>query len=266
MSRTRRHTMNTGSDRAAWLKGGAARCHNPPDPPRGLPWRLVLLGAPGVGKGAQAELLCEKLGVCHLSTGDIFRASRTLPEAERSPAMREAMDYMHRGALVPDTTVLGLVAERRKCLHCAGGFVLDGFPRTVAQAEALGKMLEAEGVGIDAVFEYELPIEVIVARLGGRRVCPACKEVYHVEGRPPRREGVCDKCGGPLQQRDDDRPEAIATRMRVYKETMAPLVDFYAARGLLVVVPAHGTPDEVYHRAWTCAGAIRPGLDGDGGG
>jgi adenylate kinase len=176
------------------------------------------------------------------------------------------MEAMHRGALVSDTTVVDIVAERHKCLHCAGGFVLDGFPRTVAQAEALEKMLDKEGVGLDAVFDYQLPLEVIVARLGGRRVCPACKEIYHVTGRPPRVDGICDKCGGKLQLRDDDRPEAIQTRMRVYEETMAPLVDYYAARGLLVIVPAEGTPGQVYNRAWACAGAIRPGLDADGGG
>jgi adenylate kinase len=171
---------------------------------------------------------------------------------------------MHRGALVPDTTVLDLVAERVRCLHCAGGFVLDGFPRTVAQAQALEVLLDKEGLGLDAVFDYQLPIDEIVARLGGRRVCPACKEVYHLTGRPPRRKGLCDACGAKLQIRDDDRPEAIQTRMRVYEETIAPLLEFYATRGLLVIVPAQGTPDEVYHRAWTCAGAVRPGLDAGG--
>jgi adenylate kinase len=253
--------MNAPPDRSAWLKGGNACCLNPPEPPAGLPWRLVLLGAPGVGKGSQADLLCERLGACHLSTGDVFRAAGSSAPEGRSPALKAALEYMHRGALVPDTTVLDMVAERKRCLRCAGGFVLDGFPRTVAQAEALELLLEDQGVGLDAVFDYQLPIGEIVARLSGRRVCPACKAIYHLTGKPPRKPGICDACGGPLRQRDDDRPEAVQTRMRAYEETIAPLLDFYRSRGSLIIVPANGTPEEVYARAWALAVAVRPGLD-----
>ena len=247
---------NSQPDRLAWLKGGGAEC-TPPARPAPAPWRLVLLGAPGVGKGTQADLLCERLGACHLSTGDILRGASKSDGCGLSPALQTALEDMRRGELVTDETILELVRERGRCLRCGGGFVLDGFPRTVAQAEALGKLLEREGVELDAVFNYELPIEEIVARLGGRRVCPKCKAVYHVTGQPPAHEGICDRCGAGLVQREDDRPEAIRTRMRVYAESTAPLLDWYRPRGL-VTVPAYGTPDQIYARAWGCCRAAHP--------
>ena len=137
------------NDRAAWLKAGNAVCSNPPRKAPAKAWRLILLGAPGVGKGTQAELLYDRLGSCHLSTGDVFRAAKSLPDGQRSPAMNDALDYMRRGDLVPDQTVLDMVAERLRCLHCCGGFLLDGFPRTVAQAEALEKLMLHEEVTLD---------------------------------------------------------------------------------------------------------------------
>src|SRR6266568_751892 len=143
-------------DRTAWLRGAAARCRVPAKPQK-LPRRLVLLGAPGVGKGTQAELLSANLGACHLSTGDIFRAAKSLNKCERTSALTEALEHMRRGELVPDTTVLALVAERVGCLRCQGGFLLDGFPRTVAQATALEKLLAGEKLKLDAVLSYELP-------------------------------------------------------------------------------------------------------------
>jgi adenylate kinase len=246
-------------DRSTWLKGGGAVC-NPPAKPAPAPWRLVLLGAPGVGKGTQADLLCERLGACHLSTGDILRGASKSDGCGLSPALQTALVTMRRGELVTDETILEIVGERGRCLRCSGGFVLDGFPRTVAQAEALGNLLKREGVELDEVFNYDLPIDDIVARLGGRRVCPQCKAVYHTTGQPPRREGICDRCGGALIQREDDRPEAIRTRMRVYAESTAPLLDWYGRRGLLVTVPAYGTPDEIYARAWSCSRTARPGI------
>jgi adenylate kinase len=245
-------------DRRAWLKGGSTVC-SPPATPAPAPWRLVLLGAPGVGKGTQAELLCERLGACHLSTGDILRGAAKPDGCGLSPALRTALEGMRRGELVTDETILALVEERGRCLSCSGGFVLDGFPRTVAQAEALAKLLEREGVELDAVFNYELPIDEIVARLSGRRVCPKCKAVYHTTGQPPKREGICDRCGEGLLQREDDRPEAIHTRMLAYAESTAPLLDWYGQRGL-VTVPAYGTPDEIYARAWSCCRAVHPGI------
>jgi len=239
--------MSVKNDRASWIKGAKARCAAPPSV-RGKASRFVLLGAPGVGKGTQAELLCERLGACQLSTGDIFRAAKSLPEGERSPALEAALDYMRRGDLVPDTTVLDLVRERVKCLRCEGGFLLDGFPRTVAQAEALDDLLKEEKINLDAVLNYDLPIEQIVARLSGRRTCGGCKAVFHVTNRPPRIADVCDHCGGKLLQREDDRPEAVRLRMEVYEKSTKPLVDYYRQRGQLRTISADGGPEAVYQR------------------
>ena len=239
--------MQQKPDRTAWLKGSTAQCKTGPRE-TAHPRRLVLLGAPGVGKGTQAELLSDKLGACHLSTGDIFRAAKTLNECERTPAMSRALDCMLRGELVPDEIVLGLVAERAGCLRCRGGFLLDGFPRTVAQAEALEQVLTDQGVSLEAVVSYDIPLEQIVARLSGRRTCSICKAVFHVISRPPRIEGVCDHCGSGLFQREDDRPESIRVRMDAYEKSTAPLTEFYRKRDLLVSIPADGTPEEILER------------------
>ena len=155
--------MSTQSARTAWIQGGTAKCATPPPSPPRL-FRLVLLGAPGVGKGTQAELLCERLGTCHLSTGDIFRAAKCLGEGQRSPALEAALGYMRRGDLVPDQTVLDLVSERTGCIRCHGGFLLDGFPRTVAQAESFARIMSQQQIQLDAVLNYDLPIEKVVAR------------------------------------------------------------------------------------------------------
>jgi adenylate kinase len=239
--------METKRDRKAWLRGGTAQCEPPPES-NDLARCLVLLGAPGVGKGTQAELLSEKLGACHLSTGDIFRAAKAMDPAERTPALTSALDYMRRGDLVPDETVLALVAERVGCLRCEGGFLLDGFPRTVAQAEALDKLLAGEKLKLDAVVSYELPLEQVVSRLSGRRTCPNCKAVFHVEARPPKTPGVCDHCGAKLYQREDDRPESIRVRMEAYERQTAPLADFYRRRKLLLPISAEGSPEEIFNR------------------
>src|ERR1017187_9020365 len=234
--------METKCDRSAWLKGPASPCEVIPLNVARR-WRLVLLGAPGVGKGTQAELLTRQLSACHLSTGDIFRTAKCLGEDERSPAMSAALEYMRRGDLVPDATVLQMVRERVNCLRCHGGFLLDGFPRTVAQAEALQALLQEQDLALDAVLNFELPIDEVVARLSGRRTCEACKAVYHVTGRPPKKEGICDQCSGPLIQREDDRPESVRVRMEVYKKSTAPLEDFYRRLGVLVPVVAQNTPE-----------------------
>jgi adenylate kinase len=238
--------MPNSSDRTNWLKGPAAPC----DPLPGVRRRynLVLLGPPGVGKGTQAALLAERLGACHLSTGDIFRVARTLPECERTPALSAAVDAMTQGRLVSDETVVELVRERSGCFRCNGGFLLDGFPRTVRQAEALDEILAREQVVLDAVVNFDLPIDVVVARLGGRRVCPSCKAVFHVATQPPRVAGVCDGCGTSLIQREDDRPHAVRVRMDAYAESTRPLADYYRAKGLLLTVEASGTPEDVYAR------------------
>ena len=239
--------MSAKNDRAAWLKGAAAQCSLPP---KGLsqPRRFVLLGAPGVGKGTQAELLSARLGACQLSTGDVFRAAKSIPECERSPALGAALEAMTKGELVTDETVLAMIRERAACLHCAGGFLLDGFPRTVAQAEALTALLEKEGVRLDAVLSYELPLATIVERLSGRRTCEKCKAVYHVQSKPPKVADICDGCGGKLTQREDDRPESVKVRMKAYEAATAPLADYYRKLNLLVSVAAKGSPEDIYQR------------------
>jgi len=239
--------VETKHDRVAWLKGPAFQCEDSTTQVN-RPWRLVLLGAPGVGKGTQAELLSERLGACHLSTGDVFRAAKCLAEGERSPSMSAALEYMRRGELVPDATVLEMVRERVGCLRCRGGFLLDGFPRTVKQAEALQGILKEQNVALDGVLSYELSIEEIVARLSGRRICENCKAVYHVTGRPPKTVGICDQCGSPIVQREDDRPEAVRVRLAAYDKSTAPLVDFYRKLGLLRPVAVGAFPDETFER------------------
>jgi len=213
-----------------------------------------------VGKGTQAELLCDRLHACHLSTGDILRAAGDPGRCNRSPALEAALQSMREGKLVPDATILELVGERGRCLRCCGGWVLDGFPRTVAQAEALQALLDREGVGLDSVFNYELPISEIVTRLGGRRVCTECKAVYHVTRQPPKQPGICDRCGKRLRRREDDRPEAIRTRMRIYEENTGPLLEYYGKKGLLVSIPAHGNPNEIYARTWICGRSVHAGI------
>jgi adenylate kinase len=239
--------MSDKHDRIAWLKGANFNCEIMPERTQ-RNYRLILLGPPGVGKGTQAELLCERLGACHLSTGDVFRAAKCLPEPDLSPALRTALQCMAHGDLVSDETVLAMVRERRKCLCCHGGFLLDGFPRTVVQAVALQGLLDEENLPLTAVVNYEMSIEKIVARLGGRRTCSKCKAVFHVTGLPPRVADICDHCGAALFQREDDKPESIRVRMAAYQTSTTPLIDFYKHRGLLVSVPALGTPEETFQR------------------
>jgi adenylate kinase len=239
--------MSPKNDRAAWLQGPAAQCATPAyEPP--TPYRLVLLGAPGVGKGTQAELLHQNLGACHLSTGDVFRAAGSQPDCAQSPAIKEALAHVRRGELVPDATVWAMVRERKACLHCRGGFILDGFPRTLGQAASLEQFLRMEDLSLTAVVSYELPASEIVARLGGRRTCETCKAVYHVTERPSHVPGRCDHCAGKLIQREDDRPESIKVRLDVYERSTAPLLEFYANSGLLLQASATGTPEEIYKR------------------
>lgn len=234
----------TENDRAAWLEGPSAVCSVLPVETH-APWRLVLLGAPGVGKGTQAALLRERLGPCHLSTGDVFRAAGTAEGSRQTPAMQSAFQFMRRGDLVPDTTVWEMVRERSGCIRCQGGFILDGFPRTLAQAEALQAHMESENIPLNAVVNYELPLSEIVARLSGRRTCEKCKAVFHVASHPPEAEGVCDHCASRLVQREDDRPESIAVRLQAYERSTAPLIEFYRNLGLLVSVAADVSPDEI---------------------
>lgn len=242
--------MSTSTNRAAWIQGPAAKCDITPEGAL-LPWRLILLGAPGVGKGTQADLLHRRLRACHLSTGDVFRAAGSQTGCEQTPAMMEAMAFMRRGELVPDSTVWEMVRERSGCLHCRGGFILDGFPRTLTQAAALQELLTRECLSLTAVVNYELPFEEIVARLGGRRTCEKCKTVYHLKERPSTVEGKCDRCGGGLFQREDDRPESIKVRIEAYEKSTAPLIRFYQDAGILLQVSAFGAPEDIFESTFT---------------
>lgn len=194
--------------------------------------KLILLGAPGAGKGTQAEILCDKLGIPTISTGNILRAA----VKDGTPMGLEAKRFMDAGALVPDDVIVGIVKERLAADDCANGFILDGMPRTIAQGEAL----ETMGVEIDKVLNLIVPDEDIMARMSGRRVCAACGASYHIVTKPSSKEGVCDRCGGELVIRKDDQPETVKDRLTAYHEQTEPLVAFYRERGKLVDVPEQG--------------------------
>lgn len=234
-------------DRAGWFEGTSIDCAPLPGE-RHRSWRLVLLGPPGVGKGTQGDLLSRRLEICHLSTGDLFRAAGSHRECDQTPKMAEAMECMRRGDLVPDSTVWEMVRERGDCIRCRGGFLLDGFPRTLHQAEQLNQFTENEKISLSAVVDYEMPFAEIVMRLSGRRICEKCKSVFHITWRPPRAEGVCDDCGGGLFRREDDNAASITIRLETYRRTISPLIQFYKNLGLLTPVDAVGTAEEVFAR------------------
>mgnify|MGYP000815859221 FL=1 len=187
--------------------------------------KLILLGAPGAGKGTQAERLCKELNIPTISTGNILRAAIK----NDTPTGMKAKSFMDAGQLVPDEVIIGIITERLAEADCAGGYILDGVPRTIAQAEAL----EKAGIIFDAVVSIEISDETIMERMSGRRVCESCGASYHLVAVPPRQEGVCDNCGGALVQRKDDAPETVKARLEVYHRETEPLKDFYAQRGLL---------------------------------
>lgn len=199
--------------------------------------KLILLGAPGAGKGTQAEKICEKFSIPQISTGNIIRAAMK----QETEAGKKAQTFVNAGQLVPDAVVIEMVNERLKQDDCKNGFILDGFPRTVAQAEALEEM----GVPIDAVVDIQVPDEVIQDRLSGRRACLACGATYHLEFHPSKVEGKCDKCGADLVVRKDDQPETIQERLKVYHDQTQPLVDFYRTRGVLKEVDGTKPVEEV---------------------
>jgi adenylate kinase len=213
--------------------------------------RIILLGPPGAGKGTQAKLLIERLGVPQVSTGDMLRAA----VKNGSPLGREAKAFMDRGALVPDGVIIGLVRERLQAPDCAGGYILDGFPRTVAQAEALETALAELRATLDRVLCLEVPTEDLVVRIAGRRTCRQCGAMSHVRFSPTKREGVCDACGGDTYQRDDDREDTVRRRLDVYAEQTVPLVRFYAGRGLLRRVAGTGEIPEIFSRMVQSLGA-----------
>jgi adenylate kinase len=207
--------------------------------------RLVFFGAPGVGKGTQAQRLAEEENIPQVSTGEILRES----VKRGTPLGVKAKGFMESGKLVPDEVVIGLVREKLAGPECARGYILDGFPRTVAQAEALDQMFRETGSpGLDHVVSFEVPNAELIRRLSGRRSCPACQTVYHIAHDPPKREGECDKCGGALVQRTDDRAETVEARLKVFDQQTSPLVDYYQKRGLLRRVDATASIDQVYAR------------------
>ena len=212
--------------------------------------RVVLLGPPGAGKGTQAKWLQERFEACQVSTGDILRKA----VAEQTPLGKQAAAYINRGVLVPDSLIVDLVAERLKEKDCDKGFVLDGFPRTISQAESLEEILKKMGLALDCVLSVQVPHRVIVERLAGRRTCKGCGALYHLTLGPPSKEGVCDRCGGELYQRDDDREETITARLKVYEAQTAPLVNYYRERGMLREIDGVGKVDEIRSRVLQALG------------
>jgi adenylate kinase len=207
--------------------------------------RIVLLGPPGAGKGTQAEFIAAHLSAPKISTGDIFRSN----VSQGTPLGMQARSYMDAGLLVPDEVTIDMVRDRLAEPDAIDGFLLDGFPRTVPQAVALDKLLADLGAALDVVLELVVDDDEVIRRLSGRRQCRGCGKIWHIEFDPPTREGVCDRCGGDLYQRDDDKPQTVMERLRVYARDTAPLVDYYGPQGKLVGIDATGPVEDVTVRA-----------------
>jgi len=216
--------------------------------------RLILVGPPGAGKGTQAALLQKTFNIPHISTGDLLREA----VREKTVLGKQAQVHMDAGELVPDQLVTAMVAERLQHPDCAQGFILDGFPRTIVQAEALATELTQHRQKLDGVVSIVVPRAELVERLCGRRVCRECGALYHGRFDPPRTAGVCDRCQGPLYQRSDDNPETVDARLAVYERATAPLLSHYRDQGLLLEVNGNGTPEEVFQRIKTVLEAVRP--------
>ena len=212
--------------------------------------RLVLLGAPGAGKGTQAKKLIEKHGIPQISTGDILRKA----VADGTPLGKEAKSYMDKGELVPDKVVIGLIEDRLKQPDCKKGFILDGFPRNTAQAETLDAMLKKLNMPLDSALSVDVPKDDLTKRLTGRRTCKGCQQMYNVYFSPPKKNGVCDKCGGELFHRDDDKEETIKRRLDVYDAQTAPLINYYKKSGILKSVIGVGGIDEIFKKVCSVLG------------
>lgn len=204
--------------------------------------RYVLLGPPGAGKGTQSVMIAEQYNIPHISTGDILRAN---VKAE-TPLGVKAKSYMDKGELVPDELVMDLIKERLLEPDCANGFLFDGFPRTIPQAEALDRILSDCGAQLDAVIDIRVPEEELMKRMTGRRVCRQCGAPYHIVNMPPKTEGVCDICGGEVCQRADDTEETVRNRLHVYADQTLPLVGYYAETGKLIPIESEGKPKDVF--------------------
>lgn len=213
--------------------------------------RLVLLGAPGAGKGTQAKKLIEEYKIPQISTGDILRQS----VANGTPLGKEAKSFMDKGELVPDSVVLGLVEERLKQGDTGKGYILDGFPRNTAQAKALDTILKNLGKPLTAAVSVDVPMEDLMKRLTGRRTCKSCGQMYNVYFNPPKKEGACDKCGGELYQRDDDKEATIRKRLEVYEAQTAPLADYYSGKGILKSVNGTGSIDDIFNKLTKAIGS-----------
>ncbi|MFI0777902.1 adenylate kinase [Streptomyces sp. NPDC021212] len=208
--------------------------------------RIVLVGPPGAGKGTQATYLAKNLSIPHISTGDLFRANIS----QGTPLGKQAQEYMRAGQLVPDEVTVGMAEDRMRQPDAAGGFLLDGFPRNVAQAEALDAFLRANELTLDAVLDLEVPEDEVVKRIAGRRTCRNdSAHTFHVEYKKPEAEGVCDVCGGELYQREDDSEETVRKRLEVYHRETEPIIDYYRAKGQVVTIPALGAVPDVTQRA-----------------
>ncbi|ANP48900.1 adenylate kinase [Streptomyces griseochromogenes] len=208
--------------------------------------RIVLVGPPGAGKGTQAVRLAEKLAIPHISTGDLFRANIS----QQTELGKLAKSYMDAGNLVPDEVTIAMAKDRMEQPDAENGFLLDGFPRNVSQAEALDALLESESIKLDAVLDLEVPEDEVVKRIAGRRICRNdSSHVFHVTYSPPKREGVCDVCGGELYQRDDDSEGTVRKRLEVYHTQTEPIIDYYKAQGLVVTISSLGPVDEITQRA-----------------
>ena len=204
--------------------------------------KIIMLGAPGAGKGTRAKKIAAKYGIPHISTGDIFRAKIK----NGTELGKKAKTYMDQGLLVPDELVVDLVVDRVNQEDCENGYVLDGFPRTIPQAEALDKALAAQGQKMDYAIDVDVPDENIVRRMGGRRACVGCGATYHLEYAPTRQEGICDVCGGELILRDDDKPETVLKRLGVYHEQTQPLIEYYTNQGILKTVDGTVDMEDVF--------------------
>jgi adenylate kinase len=208
--------------------------------------RIVLVGPPGAGKGTQAAFLAKNLSIPHISTGDLFRANIS----RQTELGKLAKSYMDRGELVPDEVTIAMAKDRMEQPDAEGGFLLDGFPRNVSQAEALDEMLQAEDMRLDGVLDLEVPEEEVVKRIAGRRICRNdSAHVFHVSYKAPRKDGVCDVCGGELYQRDDDSEETVRKRLEVYHTQTEPIIDYYKVQGLVVTISALGKVEDVTGRA-----------------
>ncbi|MGC1456202.1 MAG: adenylate kinase [Nitrospirota bacterium] len=206
--------------------------------------RVVLLGAPGAGKGTQAKMLIEKYKIPQISTGDILRKA----VADGTALGKEAKVIMDSGGLVSDKIVLGLVEERIKQPDCKAGFILDGFPRNTAQAEALDKILTGMGMPLTAALNIDVDMNDLLKRLTGRRTCKSCQQMYNIYFSPPKKEGVCDKCGGALFQRDDDKEETIKKRLEVYTKQTAPLIDYYSKKNIMKTIMGTGSISDIFNK------------------